>query len=316
MTGKIAIIGECMLELTHCNNDAQADGPQAMTLSYGGDTLNTAVYLARLGVEVDYVTALGDDSKSSWMLNQWRAEGVGCDLVERYADSVPGLYMIETDEQGERTFLYWRDNAPAKRLFDDEARARKLFERLANYDWIYLSGITLALYSQSSLQRFIGLMTEYRSNGGKIIFDGNYRPRLWSDVSTAQKAFEAISRLSAIVLPTLDDELMLFGDDSLKRVVQRLQSWGVAEIGVKMGFEGCHVATDTTVELVKSRRVEVLDTTAAGDSFNAGYIAARMAGSSPQQAAEKGHDLASVVIQHRGAIIPVEKMPALDQTLN
>jgi len=309
MTGNIAIIGECMLELTHCNN-GQSNGPQAMTLSYGGDTLNTSVYLARLGVKVDYVTALGDDSKSDWMIDQWRAEGVGCDLVERHADSVPGLYMIETDEQGERSFLYWRDNAPAKRLFDDEAKSRQLFDLLAKYEWIYLSGITLALYSQSSLQRFIDLMAEYRSGGGKIIFDGNYRPRLWSDARTAQQAFEAILRLSAIALPTLDDELMLFADEDLNDVVRRLESWGVAEIGVKMGPEGCHVVTDSAAELVKSRKVTVLDTTAAGDSFNAGYIAARIAGSTAQQAAEAGHNLASVVIQHRGAIIPTEKMPA------
>ena len=309
MTGKIAIIGECMLELSH-RDDGQASGPQAMALSYGGDTLNTSVYLARLGVEVDYVTALGDDSKSDWLIDQWLAEGVGCELVARYTDSVPGLYMIQTDEYGERSFLYWRDCAPAKRLFDDESAAKKLFDELANYDWIYLSGITLALYSDSSLKRFIGLLAQYRDGGGKIAFDGNYRPRLWPSKPAAQKAFEAVYRLSSIALPTLDDELMLFGDEDRAAVVQRLVSWGVTELGVKIGPEGCLVVTNSTTELVKSRKVPVLDTTAAGDSFNAGYLAARIAGSSAQQAAEEGHDLASVVIQHQGAIIPVDSMPA------
>ena len=282
-----------------------------MKLSYGGDTLNTALYLSRLGVKVDYMTALGDDSMSDWMIDQWRAEGVGCDLVERCTDSVPGLYMIQTDEQGERSFLYWRDSAPAKRLFDDEGRAKQLFDLLANYEWIYLSGITLALYSESSLRRFIGLMVEYRNGGGKIAFDGNYRPRLWPSVLAAQKAFEAIYRISAIALPTLDDELLLFGDKDRDAVVRRLESWGVAETGLKMGPEGCLVIANSAVELVRSRKVAVLDTTAAGDSFNAGYLAARIAGSSAEQAAEGGHNLASVVIQHRGAIIPAEEMPAL-----
>lgn len=309
MTGKVAIIGECMLELSH-RNDGEADGSMSMGLSYGGDTLNTAVYLARLGVGVDYVTALGDDSKSDWMMDQWRAENVGCDLVERYADSVPGLYMIHTDAQGERSFLYWRDSAPAKRLFDDEARAKALFDQLAHYEWIYLSGITLALYNESSLNRFLGLMAEYRTGGGKIAFDGNYRPRLWPEESAAQRAFEAIYRMSDLALPTLDDELLLFHDESKEAVLQRLQSWGVAEIGLKMGPVGCLVVTNFTQDLVKSRKVAVLDTTAAGDSFNAGYIAARIGGSSAEQAAEGGHNLASVVIQHRGAIIPVTSMPA------
>lgn len=309
MTGKIAIIGECMLELSQ-RNDGQADGPQAMALSYGGDTLNTSVYLARLGVQVDYVTALGDDGKSDWMIDQWRAEGVGCDLVERYPDSVPGLYMIQTDAQGERSFLYWRDSAPAKRLFDDEDKAKQLFDLLADYEWIYLSGITLALYSESSLKRFIALLAAYRDGGGKIAFDGNYRPRLWPDASAAQKAFEEIYRLSVLALPTLDDELLLFGDKDRDAVVQRLRSWGVAEIGLKMGPQGCLVVTSAAQEIVESRKVTVLDTTSAGDSFNAGYIAARIAGSTARQAAQEGHNLASVVIQHRGAIIPVEEMPA------
>ncbi|MCL4106197.1 UNVERIFIED_CONTAM: hypothetical protein GTU68_058503 [Idotea baltica] len=300
---KVAIIGECMLELSHSNK-------AEMRLSYGGDTLNTAVYLSRLGVEVDYVTALGDDNMSDWMLDQWRAEGVGCDLVERSLGSVPGLYMIQTDEHGERSFLYWRDSAPAKRMFDDEGRARQLFDMIANYQWVYLSGITLALYNHESLQRFIGLLLEFRNTGGKIVFDGNYRPRLWPSESAAQKAFEAVYRLSAVALPTLDDEFLLFGDKDREAVVQRLRSWGITEIGLKMGAEGCLVVARHTEEIVKSRKVAVLDTTSAGDSFNAGYMAAKIKGSSPQQAAEHGHNLASVVIQHRGAIIPIEKMPA------
>ena len=308
MSQRIAIIGECMLELSH-GDDAEANGHTTMTLSYGGDTLNTAVYLSRLGAAVDYVTALGDDSMSDWMLEQWRAEGVGCDLVVRLEDSVPGLYMIQTDERGERSFLYWRDNAPAKRLFDEKSRANQLFDRLVDYDWIYLSGITLALYREAALQRFIGLMERYREGTGKIVFDGNYRPRLWGSASEAREAFEAVCRLTDIALPTLDDELLLFGDMDRAAVIQRLARWGVAEIGLKMGPDGCLVLAHSSESLVRSRNVTVVDTTAAGDSFNAGYLAARIAGASATQAADAGHDLASVVIQHRGAIIPAEKMP-------
>ena len=92
-----------MLELTR-QSQQQSGGGLPMNLSYGGDTLNSAVYLARQGVSVDYVTALGDDPMSVWLVEQWRDEGVACDLIELYADSVPGMYLIETDEQGERSF--------------------------------------------------------------------------------------------------------------------------------------------------------------------------------------------------------------------
>src|SRR5215813_8256790 len=103
---RAAALGECMVELRET-----ADG--RITRSWGGDTLNTAVYLARLGVAVDYVTALGDDAWSQQMVNGWRAEGVGTDLVQIIAGRLPGLYVIQTDTKGERRFLYWRDSAPA-----------------------------------------------------------------------------------------------------------------------------------------------------------------------------------------------------------
>lgn len=310
MPGKVAVIGECMLELSQSGKaSSSANAQAALNLSYGGDTLNTAVYLARLGRKVDYVTALGDDSMSDWMIAQWQLEGVGCDLVEREAGGVPGMYLIQTDEHGERTFLYWRDSAPAKRLFDDEAGAQALFRRLAKHEWVYLSGITLALYSETSLARFIGLLSQYRDAGGKIVFDGNYRPRLWSSTSIAQEAFKSLYRLTTIALPTLDDEILLYRDADSDAVIRRLRAWGVEETGLKMGEHGCLIVTRSGVQNVESRKVTVLDTTAAGDSFNAGYLAARIEGRSPHQAAEAGHNLASVVIGHRGAIIPAEKMP-------
>ncbi|MGI9286617.1 MAG: sugar kinase [Pseudomonadales bacterium] len=308
MPQKIAIIGECMLELSHRPN-TQSDGPLPMALSYGGDTLNTSIYLARLGIAVDYVTAVGDDNMSTWMMEQWRSEGVGCELVDRYANSVPGLYMIEIDERGERSFHYWRDSSPARRIFDDADNAYKLFTALCGYEWLYLSGITLALYSESSRQRLFDLLVGYRKGGGKIIFDDNYRPKLWPNETVAQENYKKIYQLADIALPTIDDERLLFGDRNQEAIVSRLQSWGVGEIALKMGEHGCLVVSDSAMELVKPIKVTVIDTTSAGDSFNAGYLAARMIGHEPREAANAGQNLASVVIQHRGAIIPSSAMP-------
>ena len=310
-SAKVAVIGECMLELSQATGSSSVSGNQ-LSLSYGGDTLNTAVYLSRLGIAADYVTALGDDNMSDWMTEQWRAEGVGCELVVRAPNSVPGVYMIQTDTQGERSFLYWRDSAPARHLFDDVDQADRLFAAMSASPWIYLSGITLALYSDVTRQRFIQMLTTYRKQGGKIAFDGNYRPRLWAAPASAQAAFQALYELSDVALPTLEDELMLYGDSDHLAVVERLQGWGVSEIGLKMGGEGCLVAAATETRTVASHSVELVDTTAAGDSFNAGYLAARINGKDPFAAAAAGHDLASVVIQHRGAIIPPSVMPTVN----
>ena len=308
MADKVAMIGECMLELTR-QTAGQAGGILPMNLSYGGDTLNSSVYLARQGVPVDYVTALGDDSMSAWMVAQWRAQGVGCDLVDYQSNAVPGLYLVETDPGGERSFYYWRDNAPARRLFDDPARADRLFAQLADHACIGLSGISLAIYSEPARQRLFAKLAEYRSHGGKVVFDSNYRPKLWPSESVTRQNYEAMYRLTDIALPTIEDECQVFADTDQDSVVERLQSWGVGEIALKMGPLGCLVVSGEARELVAANKVAVVDTTSAGDSFNAGYLAARLQGQSLSDAARAGHRLASVVIQHRGAIIPVEHMP-------
>jgi hypothetical protein len=104
---KVASIGECMVEFSQAEDGLFRRG-------FGGDTLNTALYLARLGIDTSYVTALGDDALSQAMLAAWRGEGIRTDQVIRVAGRVPGLYMIERDAGGARSFLYWPDRAPAR----------------------------------------------------------------------------------------------------------------------------------------------------------------------------------------------------------
>jgi len=309
MAQQIAMIGECMLELSR-QSGAESGCSLPMDLSYGGDTLNSAVYLARQGIAVDYVTALGDEPMSRWMVEQWRGEGVGCDLIDYQPNSVPGMYLIETDEEGERSFYYWRDSAPARRLLDDAARAAQLFKRLADYPWLCLSGISLAIYSEASRQRLFELLAAYRSQGGKVAFDSNYRPKLWPGIPATRQAYEPMYRLTDLALPTIEDEQEVFGDADQNSIIERLQSWGVKEIALKMGEHGCLVVSDRERELVASEKVSVVDTTSAGDSFNAGYLAARLKDQPGVEAAAAGHRLASVVIQHKGAIIPLSAMPA------
>lgn len=310
MTPRIALIGECMLELTRQSGE-QGDRSLPMNMSYGGDTLNAAVYLARQGVAVDYVTALGDDPMSSWMVDQWRAQGVHCDLVEYHKNAVPGMYLVDTDDSGERSFYYWRDSAPARFLFDDAAAADLLFDKLADHTYVCLSGISLAIYSESSRQRLFANLKAYRAKGGKVVFDSNYRPKLWPSALVARQNYESMYRLTDIALPTIEDEQQVFGDSDQNAIIERLQSWGVQEIALKMGPQGCMTVTQQGQELVAAKSVAVVDTTSAGDSFNAGYLAARLKDKPVSNAAEAGHQLASIVIQYPGAIIPIDKMPPL-----
>ena len=297
-TKRIVSIGEVMIEMTRGQ-----DG--RFSQACGGDTFNTAVYLARRGLPVAYATALGDDIYSDRIVSLANAEGIATDLMVRVPGRLPGLYLIETDAKGERSFSYWRENAPARELFELPDWGR-VAESIVGARIVYFSGITLSIYSNQGLGRFLALLELARKAGTKIVFDGNYRPRAWKgDVQRTRTVFmEALKRVD-IALPTYDDEALLWGDPSPDATIERLQAFGVAEIAIKNGPNSALVASGGHKEFVPVPDVVVpVDTTAAGDSFNAGYMAARLADENPGDAALAGHRLASEVIKHRGAIMP------------
>ena len=307
----IAAIGECMLELSR-RPRVGASGQSNTALSYGGDTLNTAVYLSRLGLSVSYVTALGDDPLSTEMIESWQQENIDCSLVDRHHGAVPGLYFIDTDAAGERSFLYWRDQAPAKRLFDDAESATRIFSALAAVDYVYLSGITLAILTEVSRDRLLGWLPKYRKAGDKVIFDNNYRPRLWPSTDAARACYSELYAMTDIALPTFDDECLVFGQVSEEACLERLSEAGVSEIVLKLGAQGCRVRTNSEDQRISAYSVTAKDTTAAGDSFNAGFLARRLAGETLAASADFGCELASIVVQHPGAIVDKELLSDLE----
>jgi len=299
----MAAIGEVMVELSPTHSD---DGRELMALSYAGDTYNTAVYMSRLGVPTQYVTRLGDDSYSEQIIARLASENVGAALIEKEAGAYPGLYTIKNSADGEREFAYWRGQSPARGLFDP-ASSQALFNRLMGFEQIYLTGISLAIISESARQALFDFVRRYRERGGKVVFDSNYRPRLWSDKKVAQQATQAMLEQTDVALLTLDDEELLWNEASFEQCAARYQDLGIAELVFKRGAEQTVVILGGNTYRVAVERVDnVLDTTGAGDSFNAGYIAARYKGESPAEAARYGAKCAAVVIQSRGAILPKE----------
>jgi 2-dehydro-3-deoxygluconokinase len=293
---RVAIVGEVLIELAR-----EADG--RFRLGYAGDTFNVAVYLARGGIETAFVTALGEDPYSDAVVELATAEGIASDLMLRIRGRLPGLTVIETD--GARHSYEWRGEAPVRDLFELPHWGR-LAEGLAQAKLVYFSGITLSLYSNVGLGRFLATLEAIRAKGVKIVFDGNFRPRGWrGDLSRARTVFiEALKRVD-IALPTYDDEAVLWGDPSPEATVARLQAFGIAEIVVKNGPSSALLAAGGKTELIPVPEVVVpVDSTAAGDGFNAAYIAARLAGERPPQAAGAAHRLAGQVIRHRGALMP------------
>jgi 2-dehydro-3-deoxygluconokinase len=304
---KVASIGECMIELKGAAGGLQA-AAGLYARGYGGDTLNTAVYLARLGVSVDYVTALGDDPLSEEMLAGWAAEGVGTSQVLRLPGKLPGIYLIGTDEKGERRFFHWRDTAAVRRLMD-LPETSGILDSLADYGLVYLSAVTLSLYDENGRRRLFAALRRARERGARVAFDTNFRIRGWPDLDVARTVFSEAFETADIVLASTEDLLPLYPKTNAEGLISRISG---PEAVLRLPEPASIVRFEGVSHRIEADPVTgpVVDTTAAGDSFSAAYIAARLADAGPVEAARAGHHLAGVVVCHPGAIIPRTAMPA------
>jgi 2-dehydro-3-deoxygluconokinase len=306
LTAAVAI-GECMLELSRSGSEWR--------LRHAGDTFNTALYLQRLGLPTAYLTALGADPFSEEMRAAWRGEGLDTTLVLTDPERLPGLYAIRTDDAGERSFYYWRQHAAVRGLFSLPGIDTALI-RASDAPLLYFTGITLSLFSEADRVRLLELGHSVRRRGGTVAFDLNYRPAGWPDIESARQAIRCIAPVVSWALPTFEDSALLFDHQSPEDTVAQWRSFGAAEVIVKLGARGCLVAHAEHDEVFPAPHVPlVVDTTGAGDAFNAGYLAARAAGLSPARAAATAQILACEVIQQPGAIVPLECMARIRQRM-
>lgn len=307
---RIALFGECMIELR-----GQMFG--TMQQNFGGDTLNTAVYLARLGAEggvrVSYATQLGNDAYSNAMIEAWTREGIDTRLVRCEEGKMPGLYTIQVDESGERTFYYWRDMSAAKDYFVDDPSP--LEAHIDELDALYYSGISLAVLPASGRERLFALIEKLRARGGKVFFDNNYRHRLWRGDPATVAWYDRAFANADLTMITLEDNAALYGLDE-ESAISHAFSLTCDEVVIKRGVDPTIVRVrGMEAIMVPTFKVpKVIDTTGAGDSFAGGYLAARLQGQSPEVAARSGNKIASIVVQHPGAIIPREAMPVFFYT--
>lgn len=308
MTPKsIAIIGECMVELS-------GQPFTAMQQNYGGDSMNTAIYLKKLAgneVNVNYVSAMGTDPLSRALIEKWQAHHINTDNVLLSHNKQPGLYMIQNDVSGERTFQYWRSDSAAKYLLQ-HTDFKKVLTSLAEVDAIYLSGISLAILAEQDCHTLLSHLALLKQQGIKIIYDSNYRPALWSSKMHCHLANNKAYALADLALVTFDDEAQLWGDSNVTQCTERLHQQGAHEVVVKLGADGCqyskkHLDNSISVELFSTVKIaNVVDTTAAGDSFNAGFLAQWLTEQPIKQCAQAGNLLAAQVIQKRGAIVEID----------
>jgi 2-dehydro-3-deoxygluconokinase len=294
---RVVCIGECMVELREV-------GGGLLSRAFAGDAYNTAVYLKRSapGAQVRFLSVTGADPLSQAMRAAWRAEGVEDEAAFTDPDRAPGLYLIELDPAGERRFHYWR-SASAARQWMQRLRAGGA-DPLSEADLLYLSGISLAILPDEEREQALLLMKSLHGRV-KIAFDPNIRPALWPKLETARAVIEAAIGLADIVLPSTDDLRLLYDDAAPEALVARLWRLHAREIALTAGVEDCLVVTPHGRTALTPPPANVVDTSGAGDSFNGAYLAARLAGAEPEEAAEAGLALAARVVTAPGGIVPI-----------
>lgn len=291
-----------------------------MVQRYGGDTLNTATYLSRVSslekIQVHYVTALGEDKLSQAMKSYWQQDDIQTNWVLSDAQHQPGLYLIQLDSQGERTFLYWRNQSAAHYMIQ-HPKFPNVIQQLKQVDMLYLSGISLAILPSEDRHKLIEYVQELASQGVEIAFDSNYRPNLWQSAEQARSIYEKLLPLVKVALVTFDDEQLLWGDQNEQETITRLHKIGIPTIVVKCGSQGALLSTQQNQQWVNTTPIEnIVDTTSAGDAFNAGFLNGYLQGKSLDECCQQGNQLAGIVIQHRGAIIDKNATSHLQQPFN
>ena len=301
MSGPFVIcLGEAMVELS-----LTAQKARTANVGFAGDTLNTAIYLKRAlpQARIAYATKVGTDSFSAQMLAMMADEALDTSLVLQSPEKTCGLYAITTDDTGERSFDYWRSASAARDLLAEPGLG---LPHLLDADMVYLSAISLAILPAAHRTQLLAWLGEYRSAGGRVAFDSNYRPALWESRETAQAVIESAWRITDVGMPSIDDEMAVFGDTDEAAVMQRFAQFGVTCGALKRGGAGPRALDGSPVDTYPPVS-KVVDSTAAGDSFNAAYLAAHLSGAPHAACLRAGHDLASKVIGSRGAILPKQE---------
>lgn len=289
-------IGECMVEMA-----PDANGNHKM--GFAGDTFNMAWYARRMlpgDWSVSYLTAIGSDKTSSRMLGFFRSSGLDTSSVQIIPGKTPGLYLIDTKD-GERSFTYWRSDSAARRLADDKP---VLSAALSGAGLVYFSGITLAILSDQTRALFLAAIAVARGQGAVIAFDPNIRPALFPDTGQIPKIISAGAALADIVLPSFDDELAAFGDSDPAATAVRYHAAGASIVAVKNGADDVLIsASGQHTLLAVPKASKIVDTTSAGDAFNATFLSALALGSQLPDAAKKAIQVAQKVIGGPGALV-------------
>ena len=295
----IIALGEPMVELN------RHKGTEHYAVSCGGDVSNAMVAAARSGASAGMATAVGDDEFGRMLLAMWAREGVDAASVKVDAAAPTGIYFVSHTEAG-HDFSYRRAGSAAS-LFGPEDLPRDAI-RAAKV--LHVSGISQAISTRAADAVFAA-MAEARAAGVLLSYDTNIRVKLWPVARARAVIHEAMTNID-IALPGLDDARLLVGVEDPDAVADRYLSFGARIVALKLGSQGCLVATSEQRLRIPPHRVDPVDATGAGDTFDGAFLAEYLLTGDAFRAGLYANTAAALATRGYGAVDP---MPRRDDVL-
>jgi 2-dehydro-3-deoxygluconokinase len=314
MQPEIIAIGEPMLEFNATQEGTLAE-VDLFSVGYGGDTSNFAIAASRLGGSVGYVTALGNDPFGDRFMKLWQTEGIDTSHIKRDPESPTGIYFISRKDK-QHHFTYYRNTSAASRM-----RASDLpLDYIRGSRAVHVSGISQAI-SLSACDMVFAAISEAKKAGVRVSYDPNLRVKLWT-LERARAMIHQTASMADLFLPSYEDATALTGLESAEDIARFYLDMGPEVVVLKLGAEGALLATrkedGTTVSMqrFKSFKVQTVDMTGAGDTFDGAFVTCWLSGRALEHCVRFANAAGAMVTTGLGAVTPIPRRAEVESFLS
>lgn len=294
----VCSIGEAMIEISNIKNSFYNQ-------SFAGDTLNFCNYLDKKKLNAFFLSAIGKSEINQSLLDFVKSKNISTKYIKQINQFEVGLYLIKNKDNGEKQFFYWRDESAAKHYFNN-IDFLNLYKELKNFDYIYFSGITLSIIHISKLNNFIKLLKLLKSKKIKIVFDFNIRPSRWNK-KNLNIFLDSVLKFVDICFLSGEDMNYWKNKNNIKSYEQIVRKYKLKHSIFRKNAKFTYVFLNKTRYVFKNKLLKtVVDTSGAGDGFNAAYLSNFIVNNDPVLALKAGSSLGSKIVMKKGAIVDVK----------
>lgn len=298
---QIITIGESMVMMVADQSDS-LQFVTSYTRKIAGAESNVAIGLARLGHDVGWISAIGDDPFGTYIRNTIRGEGVDTSQVQILTEYPTGMLVKERNEIGDPKVFYYRRGSAASHITLDMVDE----SYFSDAKILHITGIFPAL-SENCRETLLQAVRLAKKQGAMVTFDPNIRLKLWNK-EEARVTLRKLASLSDLIMPGRKEAEILIGTGDWDQVKEYFHNAGNRYIVMKDGPDGAFYSHQEGCEVVEAGYAKgfpvrrVVDTVGAGDGFAVGILSALMEGLSLKQAVTRGNAIGSLAVTVQGDV--------------